>query len=893
LDDDGSRGFKPLTALRALTVTNDNVLRWLAIGLGKKAVGSGEVALVLTVGTAGFVLPFVLLAWLAGWLADRYPKRSVIVWCKAAEILIAAAAAGALAWGVRSGGSFLGLPAGLWALLATVGVIGCQAALLAPSVIGTIPETVPPARLSQANGVFALVTLAATLAGMAGGNWLADSTVVPDPGVLQSVPLWTHSLLPAAVLVGLAVAGWLAALALVRRPAADPAAATPWNALGRTWRDLSELAAHRELAAAAAGIVFFWALGAVAQLNVDQYATEAGATAQGQIVPLLVALVSGIGLGSLVAGRVSTRGINLGLVPAGALVMAVASVALACGPATIFGVDSPGAWWFAVLALFGLGFGAGIFDVPLEAYFQEQSPPTRRGALLAATNLLTFAGMFAASLFYGLVRSPVGAPAAPLLSARSIFGLFGLLAVGAAAVAIYAAPRASLKLLVSAIVNGFYRFQLRNEQAVPATGPVVVVANHLSWLDGFLLPLAVPRPVRMVVYGPNIRGKFLRMLADQWRFILFDPRPKSIGQALKTIQKGLADGDAIGIFCEGGISRTGQILGFKRGLEWLLERVEAPILPVHIDGLWGSLLSFSEGRYFTKRPRGFRRPLTLRFGTPLPVGAHPDEARRALQELTAASVQARLHAARLAPPRGVAAADWVAHAATAEAFDGACLVRRDDRLVASLAAGDPLFDSLGLHAGRLLGIDARLIDASSPAGEIGAALAASKATIWLARIEQVEAVAAASTACPGLAEHLAAVVMPIASSADLPRARAASDRFKAACGIEPVVAYAPPEAAGLVAMNTPPKRIEWDHEAISKPDTVGRVINGVVVWPEATDRARLGLPALTAYPALGESPQTLAIGATFAGGTGNAPRAVLLAEAFDIDGDGFLVPRQA
>ncbi|MFY8222392.1 MAG: hypothetical protein ACOVJ6_10845, partial [Pirellulales bacterium] len=129
MDDDGSRGFKPLTALRALTVTNDNVLRWLAIGLGKKAVGSGEVALVLTIGTAGFVLPFVLLAWLAGWLADRYPKRSVIVWCKAAEILIAAAAAGALAWGVRSGGSFLGLPAGLWALLATVGVIGCQAAL--------------------------------------------------------------------------------------------------------------------------------------------------------------------------------------------------------------------------------------------------------------------------------------------------------------------------------------------------------------------------------------------------------------------------------------------------------------------------------------------------------------------------------------------------------------------------------------------------------------------------------------------------------------------------------------------------------------------------------------------------------------------------------------------
>ncbi|MEI7782441.1 MAG: hypothetical protein WCJ18_11025, partial [Planctomycetota bacterium] len=92
-------GFNPLLALRVLTVVNDNVLRWLAIGLGKKAVASGQVALVQTIGTAGFVLPFVALAWLAGYLADRHPKRSVIVWCKFAEIVIAAAAAGAVAWG--------------------------------------------------------------------------------------------------------------------------------------------------------------------------------------------------------------------------------------------------------------------------------------------------------------------------------------------------------------------------------------------------------------------------------------------------------------------------------------------------------------------------------------------------------------------------------------------------------------------------------------------------------------------------------------------------------------------------------------------------------------------------------------------------------------------------
>jgi acyl-[acyl-carrier-protein]-phospholipid O-acyltransferase/long-chain-fatty-acid--[acyl-carrier-protein] ligase len=911
-------GFRPLLVLRALTVINDNVLRWLAIGLGKKAVSGGQVALVLTIGTAGFVLPFVLLAWLAGWIADRYPKRSVIVWCKFAEVLIAAAAAAAVAWGVRSGGMFAGLPAGLWLLLATVIVIGCQAALLAPSVIGTIPETVPTARLSHANGLFAMVTLAATLAGMAGGNWLADGTVVMgsdgllgSDGKMHSAPLWMHAVPAGIVLVGLALAGWIAALLLVPRPAADPAAPPPWNALSRTWSDLAELFRNRELAAATAGIVFFWALGAVAQLNVDQYATEAGATSQGQVVPLLLALVSGIGLGSLVAGKVSTRGVDMGLVPLGAILMALGSFALAVGPRTIFATACGGAglaWWWAAASLLLLGLGAGIFDVPLEAAFQEKSPPARRGALLAAANLLTFAGMFGASMLYGLLRSPSPwataqnaaaavesglAAAPPLLSARSIFGLFGLLAAAAAGLAIYAAPRASLRIFVASIVNATHRFRVAHAERLPATGPAVVVSNHLSWLDGFIVVLSSLRPIRMVVYGPNIQGKFLRMLSDQWRFILFDPKPKSMGQALKAIQSGLASGDVVGIFSEGGISRTGQILGFKRGLEWILERVEAPIVPLHIDGMWGSPLSFSEGRYFTKWPRVFRRPVTLTYGTSLPIGTPCHEARLALQELTATSVRNRMLATR---PAELAAA-----AAAAEAFDGCCLVRRGDRMLVSLAAGDPLQDSLGLHGARLLGIRGTTADAGLAPRQFAEMILRERITIWLARVEQVlglanEQAAGSSATLSGLKGTLDVVVMPIGSVAELPRAREASSRFRETFGIEPVVAFAPREAGGLVAMNSPPARATSDHEVTMKADTVGRVVNGVVVWPEAAIRDRLGRESLVDQGITAGESRTLVIGATLRSGPGKAgddrPTACLLETTFDVDKEGFLVVKE-
>lgn len=918
-----SPGFATLLAVRALTVVNDNLARWLVIGLGKRAAAMAGTApaAVLALGTVFYVLPFILFAWLAGWLADRFAKRSVVVAGKFAEVFIGVVTAAMIGWGAASGGTFAGMPVGLWLLQVAIGLFAIQTTLLNPSLIGTIPETVPASRLSAANGVFAMVSLAATLVGMSAGNWLADATSIaplsdqsaPGMGWLAAVT-WGHAAPATLGLVGVAVAGWLVSLGLPRVAAAAPTAAFPRNALLATFRDIASLVRLPRLAAAAGGIVFFWAMGAVVQLNVDQYAFESGATAQSQVVPLLLALVAGIGLGSLLAGRLSRRGIevdskvDLGLVPVGGLVMAVACAALALSPVEIFsGATSPAlhlvmpACWLSLL-----GIGAGMFDVPLEAYLQEQSPPERRGTVLASTNLLVFAGMLISSIGYYGLRVPIGHDdmARPFLSARGIFALFGLFSILAVAVVVWAAPRSSLRIFVAGFVNSVWRFRVRHEERVPLTGPLVMAANHVSWLDGFLLPLAAPRPVRMVVYGPNIKGRFLNMLADQWRFVLFDPKPKSIGRALKTIQTGLAAGDCIGIFCEGGISRTGQIIGFKRGLEWLLERVESPILPVHIDGMWGSLLSFSEGRFFTKRPRGMRRPIALLFGDPLPVGTRPSEARLALQELSAESVRTRMLSAARRRPSACSAGDWATHLATAEAFDGCCLVRRDDRLLASLSPGDPLHDSLGTHAAALLGISATTVEPPLMPSLLLEKLAASRATIWLATVEQVAALASQDAPtgfdcsrppAPGdrrpLPGSLQVIVMPLGSVAELPAANAAATAFFEAFGVEPVTAYAPHEAGGLVAMNSPPVRTVA-HEVTLKRDSVGRVVNGVVVWPRATDRERLARPRLAVAPAAGDR-HSLVIGATLAGSTGDQPGAVLLNDVFDVDADGFLMPREA
>jgi acyl-[acyl-carrier-protein]-phospholipid O-acyltransferase/long-chain-fatty-acid--[acyl-carrier-protein] ligase len=892
---ESTAGFVSLLAVRSLTVLNDNMARWIVIGLGKRAAASvgTSPAAVLAIGTAVYVMPFVLFAWLAGWLADRYPKRSIVIRWKFAEVLIGILAAVAIAWGAGSGVVLGGIPLGLWLLLGVVGLFGLQTTLLNPSLLGTIPETVPTEKLSSANGIFALVSLAATLVGMAAGNWLADMTwLTPQLDLDRPLPMWLSTIpwgfaVPAAIaLFSVATLGWVLSLRLPNVPAADAKALFPRNGISKTVEDLRALCASRRLIGAAAGIVFFWGIAAVAQLNVDQYAFESGATSQSQVTPLLLALVIGIGGGSLLAGRLSGQGIdadssvNLGIVPVGGMIMAIACLALAFSRQDVFQPDASlsvgmvsAAWW-----LFLLGVGAGMFDVPLEAYLQEQSPPARLGATLASTNLLVFTGMLISSIGYYVLRMPVGAEelAEPLFSARSIFLIFSLCAGVATVTAIFSAPRSSLRVFVDWLIKILYRFRIVGNQSLPVDGPAVIVGNHISWLDGFLVVLASHRPVRMVVYGPNIKGRFLKRLAAQWRFILFDPHPKSIARALHEIESGLANGDFIGIFCEGGISRSGQLLGFKRGLERILKRVDAPAVPLAIDGLWGSIFSFSEGRFFTKWPYPFRRSITMRFGPLVPSGQSPAVIRLALQETAAGAVFDRFKR----NTEGV-----IADAATAEAFSACCVLRRSDRLLVSLKEGDPLCHVFADRRSHRLSVSVEACKEKVSAEEFIQLFQRRQVTVWLAKHEQLDDILAFARSEPDKSIVVPEViVVPVRSVLEFEQLANTLSQFESVFEVTPIVAYAPPEC-GLVAMSTPPSRAQSQEKTFA-PDSVGRVVNGAVVWPRASLRSLAIAKPLSGNGFGSDGDGSLLVSAMCKGDEGIGWK--MLSEQFDVDDNGFL-----
>jgi acyl-[acyl-carrier-protein]-phospholipid O-acyltransferase/long-chain-fatty-acid--[acyl-carrier-protein] ligase len=647
-------GFLALLSTQFLTALNDNIFRWLVIGLSKHLVPPGQVGNVLMAGTAAFVLPYLVLAAPAGYMADKYRKRSVIVGCKIAEIVIMVLGVVAILSGSLGTGVVLTL------LFASVALMGAQSALFSPARAGSIPEILRPELISKANGLFSLATVIASVIGMVIGNKLAD---VVDPDHLQTMANWW---LAAVVLIGVAALGTLTSLPIPALAAGDPTRKFPWDAPQQTWRDLRTLAANLPLLRVALGVAFFYALAALAQLNIDQLAAEgfgeqaAVASVDNSAVPdvknivsesakspLLLALIAGVCVGSVLAGFWSGDHVELGILPLGAFGVALFSLLLFTVPVQIFtpGVAVTAGFVWASVLLFLLGASAGLFSVPLEAYLQQRSPRASRGSILAAANFLTFSAICGASFLFAAMRMPVAGSASgktiELLSPQQIFLVTGILTVPVFFYIIFLLPQASLRFLVWLLSLTVYRVRVFGRENLPREGGALLVPNHVTWIDGFLLMLTSSRPIRMVAWAANIeRRPWIKRLADLFGVIPIDPtKPKLIVAALRTAREALKAGELVCIFPEGGLTRSGQVQAFKPGMMKILDGTGAPVIPVYLAGLWGSIFSFKGEKFFWKWPERIPYPISIHFGPAVAEPEDPHQIRQAVLALGAAATR--------------------------------------------------------------------------------------------------------------------------------------------------------------------------------------------------------------------------------------------------------------
>lgn len=385
-----------LIATQALAVFNDNALR-LALALaGIQSVDAGLASTEARAAAAQthamrvfvvYTVPLALISIPAGVLADRIPKRSVIVATKVVELALLLGAIPALALD----------PAGGAVSLCILAALGVRAALLSPAKYGILPELLPEAQLSAGNGRLELWTFLGILGGTYAGGLLLG---------IAGGRLWVV----AVVLAALAAFGLFAALRIPHAPA--PRAS---GGVLAAWREaVAALRSDRPLSIAVVGTVGFWTLGSLVSQDLLVYAKVVlGAPDAVAGVPLAT-LAVGIGVGGVLAGRVA-RGVadaplERGLIPLGAAGIAVTLLLL--------GLVSPALPLTLGLTL-ALGVASGLLAIPLNVLVQWRAPGHRRGAVIALSNTFVFSGVIAGSLGAGALGSLGLSPAQILIVASA------------------------------------------------------------------------------------------------------------------------------------------------------------------------------------------------------------------------------------------------------------------------------------------------------------------------------------------------------------------------------------------------------------------------------------------------------------------------------------------
>ncbi len=599
------------TRLRGLLVSqffgalNDNAWRVIVTLLAIDAVqgsGGAEAAAQArtTLTTVVLTVPLIVFSLPAGLISDRFSKRTVIVVMKAVEIVLMAAAAGVLF--VQPQG---GVPA-----LVILACMGAQSAIFSPAKYGILPELLPHSRLSLGNGVLEMWSTLAIIAGTASAGVLLGVAPVP----------WVAG----ALLCVLSVAGFVAALTVPPVPAARSSGGL-MTSLREGW---SAIRADRVLGLAALGSIFFWLVASVFFQVIVVYVKTHLGLANASASLALGVLMAGIAAGSILAGRLSRRRVEYGLLPLGAMALAVFTL--------LFGLLVPG-FTGTLLLLLPMGIAGGLINVPLNALKQWRSPPHRRGSVLALTNLFVYVGILAGSLGTGLL-------AAAGFSSQAILLLTGVGVVAATVWALWLLPDALVRLLLVLSTNTFYRLELLGADRIPAKGGALLVPNHVSFVDAFLLLASTDRPIRFLAdvtyYNHPLLHPFMRSLGAIP--IAASGGPKLILQALRAAGRAIERGELVCIFPEGQITRIGMMLPFRRGFERIVKGHDVPIIPLFLDRIWGSIFSRSGGRFFTKVPARIPYPVTISVGEPLPADTPIHEVRRAVRELGTEAWMTRL-----------------------------------------------------------------------------------------------------------------------------------------------------------------------------------------------------------------------------------------------------------
>ena len=572
------RRFLPFFLTQSLNAFNDNVFKQALIALitfGALALNDEQRKIFTQVAAGLFILPCFLFSGISGQLSAKLDKAKNAVWVKAAEIIIMVF--GAIGFFTQN----------IYLLLAMLFMMGLHSTVFGPLKYGILPQVLKPNELTGGNGLVEMATFLAILTG----------TIVGTTLILQQSPDVAHlgAILIAVVSIGLAIIGWLTARAIPAVAAPDAMLKVNWNPITSTWHNLQDLRGNRTVLLSCLGISWFWFFGTIYFTQLASYAKETLGGQEGAYNVLLAVFSIGSAIGAVLCEVLSKKRLEIGLVPFGAFGMTIFSVGLyfSC-PEALGSKDlsvqqflaQPQVWkvmtWMLLMAI-----SSGLFIVPLFALVQSRSFVEKRSRIIAANNILNAAFMVTASLLTVLLlKLRFNIPQILLITA-----ILNLL------VAIYIftlVPEFLMRFCCWILINVMYRVKVEGVENLPEDGPVLMVCNHVGFTDPLIIAGCIPRPTVFVMYWKIFQAPGANWLFKTARAIPIAGRnenPEMYERAFASISSALKAGEVVCIFPEGGLTPDGDVKEFKRGVELALERDPVPVLPMALQGLWGSMFS--------------------------------------------------------------------------------------------------------------------------------------------------------------------------------------------------------------------------------------------------------------------------------------------------------------
>ncbi|WP_368620853.1 MFS transporter [Paraburkholderia sp. BR13444] len=615
------RRFAPFFWTQFLGAMNDNVFKigFTSLVTYQAARFSGvdpKTAAFLI--SAIFILPFVLFSATSGQIADKYDKALLTRLVKTFEIAV-----------MLVGGAGFWLHSAPLLYLCTF-LMGVHSTVFGPVKYSYLPQHLSKAELVGGNGMIEMGTFVAilvgTIVGGAGAGFAEHGAVVLAGACI------------AIALIGRGVSGFVPAT-----PAPQPGLRINWNPVSETWRNLKLAHENRTVFLSLLGISWLWFVGATFLASFFNFAKDV-LSADPDVVTVLLATFSiGIGIGSLLCERLSKRRIEVGLVPLGSIGMSVFAIDLffashALPPAghllSVGEFLARFAHWRVLADLFLLAMFGGFYSVPLYALIQSRSQPSHRARIIAANNILNSLFMIVSALMaMGLTAAGFGIP--------EIFLVTALLNVVVAGYIYSLVPEFLLRFVAWLLVHTFYRIRLVHAERIPERGAAVLVCNHVSFVDAIVIMAESPRPIRFVMDHQIFRSPFVGWLFRHAKAIPIAPAHQDaalLARAYDLCARALADGELVCIFPEGKLTRTGELNPFRHGVAEIVRRTPAPVIPMALHGLWGSVFSRAVDAHWPRPLRkGVMSRLSLAVGEPIdPALATPETLQQIVTELRGA-----------------------------------------------------------------------------------------------------------------------------------------------------------------------------------------------------------------------------------------------------------------